>query len=301
MRPEKARPFCQALEKGDILFFSDLPFSLPKEHQDFLLAQKQTANAHRKNIAYKPHKDLLTNFVRADVSKQDRQMFLHIMRSFSYEVERFLGSFLSPYQSGLRLDYASFRPIEEKGRNLRRRARNDLLHMDAFSSRPVHGNRILRCYVNIHPEKPRKWITAERFGEIISLYRDAPICLSLQKRTSNQKRIFREMKRWARQLGLPLTLRSTYDEFMLRLHHLMKEDESYQKNSPKQYWSFPPGSCWIVFTDGIANATIEGRYALEQTCIISQEALIDPKSSPLAILEAFSNQSLVTSAFTRFR
>ena len=43
----------------------------------------------------------------------------------------------------------SYRPVEEATRKLRLKARNDLLHVDAFPTRPTNGWRILRCFVLI--------------------------------------------------------------------------------------------------------------------------------------------------------
>lgn len=300
-RPEAARKFCQALEKGDILFFPNIPFSFPQEDIAFLLAQKQTANTGRKNIAYKPHRDTITNLISADLTKEDKETFLKIMRNYSYNVEGFLGNFLSPYRAGWKLDYASFRPVQEKGRNLRKRARNDLLHVDAFPSRPVHGARILRFFTNINPEDPRKWITADTFSELMDRFKEEPFCQALKERTPTKKRISRTFKTLLWKLGIPLTLRSTYDEFMLQLHHFLKEEENYQKNCPKQYWDFPPNSCWAVFTDGLTHAALEGKYALEQTFLISNKALLEPKSAPVSILESFSHQTLIHQGFANLR
>jgi len=41
-----------------------------------------------------------------------------------------------------KVDYASFRSIEERGRELPLTKRNDLLHVDAFPTRPVYGDLI---------------------------------------------------------------------------------------------------------------------------------------------------------------
>ncbi len=140
--PEKARSMCQELEEGHILFFPQIPFAFPQEDREFLIHQKQMENASRKNIAYKPHRDMISNLASTDLTKREKETCLQIMRRYTYGVEEFLGSFLTPYKSRWKLDYASFRPMQEKGRNLRKRARNDLLHIDAFPSRPVHGARI---------------------------------------------------------------------------------------------------------------------------------------------------------------
>lgn len=129
--------FCEALEAGNILFFPKTPFPFPKDEIDFLLQQKQSGSASRKNIAYKPQADKITNH-----ESQDEARLLEIMRGYSQKATAFLGNLLEPYKDLWKLDYASFRPFQEKGRKLRTRARNDLLHVDSFPTRPMHGTRI---------------------------------------------------------------------------------------------------------------------------------------------------------------
>ena len=68
------------------------------------------------------------------------------------------------------MDYASFRPVEEEGRELPLRHRNDLLHLDAFPTRPTHGARILRAFTNLHPTKERVWATSEPFSALAERY-----------------------------------------------------------------------------------------------------------------------------------
>ncbi len=75
----------------------------------------------------------------------------------------FLSSFLAPYAGKWILDFASFRPFEEDGRDLPLHKRNDLLHVDAFPSRPTRGGRILRVFTNLNLSKPRVWQTTGPF------------------------------------------------------------------------------------------------------------------------------------------
>ena len=65
-----------------------------------------------------------------------------------------MASFLPRYAHDWKIDFASFRPIEEHGRKLGVRSRNDLIHIDYFPSRPSHGDRLLRIFTNINPERP---------------------------------------------------------------------------------------------------------------------------------------------------
>src|SRR5947209_25694 len=49
-------------------------------------------------------------------------------------------------------------------------AGNDLLHIDAFPSRPTGGARILRLFANINPVEPRVWMTSNTFPRLLERY-----------------------------------------------------------------------------------------------------------------------------------
>lgn len=283
---EQGSKWCEALEAGNILFFPKCPFPFPQEELDFLLSQRQTGASNRKNIAYKPQADRITNFVKS--SKAQHDQLLDIMRRYSQRTVKLLTTLLPPYASKWQLDYASFRPFQEKGRPLRTRARNDLLHVDSFPSRPMHGNRILRFFTNINPEESRHWMTTASFSELAAEFGGTER-LPFPKKAS----IGLHLLKWAKKLGLPLTLRSPYDTFMLSLHNYLKENEAFQHNCPKDYWEFPPHSCWAVFTDQVSHAATAGQYALEQTLIIPISALIDPETAPLRVLEKLTGKPLL--------
>jgi 3-deoxy-D-manno-oct-2-ulosonic acid (Kdo) hydroxylase len=72
----------------------------------------------------------------------------------------------------------------------------------------------------------------------------------------------------------------------------MKEDAVFQESCPKQRWEFPPCSTWIVFTDCVSHAVLEGQYALEQTFIVSRKAMVRPEKCPVAILERLAGHEL---------
>src|ERR1051325_7627570 len=68
----------------------------------------------------------------------------------------------------MNLAFAGFRALEEQGRELPLHKRNDLLHVDAFPTRPTHGGRILRVFTNLHHSKMRVWNVGEAFPELAS-------------------------------------------------------------------------------------------------------------------------------------
>ncbi len=273
---EHAHWHCDQLERGKVLFFSHVPFEFPERDREFLLSQKQTGSRFHKNISYRPAKDLMKG---VDENSPDREHMLTIMRNFSRNVTAFIAQFLAPYAGKMKLDFASFRPLEEQGRDLPLHKRNDLLHVDAFPSRPTHGARILRVFANINPSVGRVWNVGEPFHEFL------PKLMQVKKIGPSSSGIGRALTRMASKIGLPVPDRSPYDEFMLYLHDWLKENSDFQTNSPKQQLIFPPGSAWMVYTDGVPHAAMSGQYALEQTFIIPREALVSPQVSPCQVLE----------------
>ncbi len=280
---QRAEKLCEELEMGNIVFFPKCPFNFSKEKIDFLLQQKQTNKRNRKNIAYKPNLQKLSN---VQASHKDFGQFYEIMKEFSQSTTLFLSKLLTPYASSWKVDYASFRPFQEKGRKLRVRARNDLLHTDAFPSRPVHGQRILRFFININPNENRQWVTADHFEELMQKFggtKELPFPKPLEY--TLKANFARYCKKTANAFGLFMKQRSPYDHFMLKMHHFLKENQEFQNSCKKDYWDFPPGSCWMVFTDYLSHAALRGKYALEQTFFIPRDAQVNPEMSPLSILE----------------
>lgn len=284
--------YCEALEEGNILFFSKTPFVFPQSEIDFLLGQKQGGSKSRKNIAYKPQLDKITNHDAQDLVTA--QKLKEILSSYSQRVTRFLEVLLAPYAKEWKHDYASFRPFQEKGRKLRTRARNDLLHVDAFPTRPLHGARILRFFTNINPIEARHWITSKGFGELAKEFGgNKGVSFPPSYQPSLRGRLEKKMKEILRAAGIKIPLRSPYDHFMLQMHNFLKEKEDFQKNCPKDKWEFPPHSCWVVFTDQVSHAALAGQYALEQTFLVPQKALLYPDRSPLGVLERLSGRKMV--------
>ena len=290
--PDRALAWCRQLEEGNILFFPKTPIALPEDDVHFLLTLEQTSSGLHKNLAYKPSRDRVSG---ADVKGADpaaSERLHRILREYSQHVTSFLTGFLSPYQSRWQLDYGSFRPQEEQGRDLPLRRRNDLMHTDAFPTRPTHGARILRFFNNLHPTRTRDWITGEPFRMLAAQF--APEQIALPREPSTLARVTAKA---ACCLGLgraiPALKRSPYDDFMMRFHNFLKENQAYQAQGKRQAWSFPPGSSWMVYTDTVPHAVLAGQYALEQTYLVAPEAMIAPEHSPLAVLQSMTRERLV--------
>lgn len=289
-QPEHAREWCAQLEAGDILYFPQTPIAIPSDDLQFLLGQQQTDSSLHKNIAYKPNLDKLSGFDAKTANAQAVARLQGIMRQYSKSVAEFLAGFLSPYRANWQLDYASFRPQEEEGRDLPLRRRNDLLHTDAFPTRPTQGARILRFFNNIHPTRTRDWVISDPFGKIVKQFAPDEIAPKPDSFLS------KAAKSLGRGVGLgaviPSIKRSPYDDFMMRFHNFLKENARFQAECPKYPIQFPAGSSWMVYTDTVPHAVLAGQYALEQTFLVRHEALVTPESSPLAVLEEMAHSQL---------
>ena len=288
--PNQGRALCGELEAGNILFFPQTPFAFPEDDLKFLLTRKQTDASFHKNIAYRPAEDRITGLDKSAAGPEAERLRT-IVAGYSQRATRFLGELLPLYAGKWKLDFASYRPLEEKGRPARLRARNDLPHVDAFPTRPTNGDRILRLFTNINPAHDRVWITSQNF-DVVGPQFAKMIGVARQPSANPLAKVLRGI---ARAAHLPGANRSPYDDFMHRCHNAMKEDGEFQRDCPKKQWEFPPHSTWIVLTDFVSHAVLQGQYALEQTFIISRDAMVRPEMSPLRILESLVGYPLTKS------
>lgn len=272
---------CRQLEEGNVLYFPETPFEFPAEDVQFLLSQRQSSAAYRKNIAYRPEEDRVTGVASDNV---ESERLRQVLGNYSRQVTTFLTRALEPYAGRWRLDYASFRPLQEKGREIKQKRRNDLLHVDAFPTRPTRGDRILRFFTNINPEESRHWVVGRPFFESLDQWLEAgfPLPPCAEPVSSLLKR---RLSRLAHRAGMPVPDRTRYDSCMLDLHDFLKASESYQRNCEKEDLYFDPGSSWMVFTDLVPHAALSGRFALEQTFIVDRTSLLLPQRAPISVLE----------------
>jgi hypothetical protein len=287
----RARQCCAQLEEERILCFDRLPYVLFKEDQEFLLSQRQSGSRLHKNVSYRPSRDS----VRGAAGGAKEKARLHeIMRKYSQEVTRFLKQLLSPYAQEMALDYASYRPEEEEGRDLPVHKRNDLLHCDAFPTRPMNGHRILRCFTNINPTAPRIWNTTDGFSVLAEKYAAAAGLAGFAAKGSPRSHAM--VRSFKKAFGLKAVDHSAYDRFMLRFHDFLKENKDFQKICPKVRLEFPPGCTWICYTDSVPHAVLSGRYALEQTVIIPLTSMVTPDKAPIRVLERLAGKPLSRAA-----
>src|SRR5579884_2435197 len=215
--PNRENLYARTLEQGDILLFPNTPFELPQADCEFLRSISAVAAARHKNVAYKPALDRVSGFESGDTER-----LRAVFRSYSRSVAEFVGRILPTYRKNWKLDYASFRSEEEEGRELPWKKRNDLLHVDAFPSRPTNGGLILRVFTNVNPSAPRVWVTSDPFESLATAYAsDAGLGKLAANARSASGRLRRSIMRAVGPL-LRVPDRSPYDRFMLGFHDYLK-------------------------------------------------------------------------------
>jgi hypothetical protein len=288
-RTNPARRY-STLESGGILFFPETPI-LSAEDREFLLSVRQAGGGFHKNISYKPAYDKVAGFDRD--SPETGERLRTILRSYSAEITRFLDEMMPRYRAGRRMDYASFRPQEERGRDLPTKKRNDLLHVDAFPTRPTNGDLILRVFTNINPDQPRVWNISDPFEVVAEQYSaGAGLASIAAKSRSPLSRLGYMAATALHAVKLPVIPRTPYDRFMLGFHDYLKYNQAYQEGCRKYHFEFPPRATWMVFTDVVPHSVLSGQFALEQTYLIARSSLETPARAPASILERLANTAL---------
>lgn len=280
----------ERLERGEIVTFEPCPFALPAGRDLTFLMQQHLSGVVHKNISYNPATHAVSGF--AVQTPQHVGRLQNLLRDFSQRTCSFLATLLPQYAQAWQPDRASLRPEEEATRKLRLTARNDLLHFDAFPSRPTRGQRILRLYVNLNPTDERVWMTSDSFARVLEKYGQQVGLPSSETNT------------WVRRLGhgllglfQPTVLeRTEYDEFMLRLHHFLKSNDEFQEHSARKLWHFKPGTAWLLFSDTISHAELRGQYALEHSFFVAPETLAFPAESPPMLLQLACGISILPNA-----
>ena len=262
-----------ALESGAVLYFPHLAFRLADEEKRFLDAR--IADGKAKNISL----DHTSGKMQASsLSGEPAARLAAMIERFGNQAAGLVHDLL-PYRNVERAR-TSYRPVQVKGRSYSKISDDRLLHIDAFPSRPMQGRRILRFFANVAPSSSRNWHVGQPFEEFARRFlpRVGPHLPG---------------KSWLyEKLGVTRGKRSLYDELMLSLHDAGKLDADFQTNSPHQAVSFPPGSCWLVFTDQVLHAALGGEFALEQTFHLDVDQMKDPARAPIRVLERLSGRSL---------
>lgn len=266
------RQLCRWLEEGAVIYFPQSPFILSQADHEFLLKQEQDGNPTHKNISYRPMSKVLRGVPKENPETLERMKT--ILDDYKTQTTGLFQTLLTPYQRHWRYDYGSFRPLEEAGRKLRLRARNDLIHVDSFTTRWMNGDRIFRVFVNLNPSTQRVWRTGRPFSHLAEQFKDERCAYSSQENP---------LRKLLNSVGIKT--RPAYDRWMLDFHNFLKENEHFQAHCESDTWSFPAGSAWMTYTDCTSHSVLSGQYAIEQTYIIAKDAMVKPEASPIQVLE----------------
>ena len=277
-----------ALERGNIVQFPDCPIELPPAADLDFLRARMPELLSSKNISYHPEADRIFGIKGA---AEEVERAHQILKAHSGRVQAFLRKAMPNLTRDWQVGTSSFRPLQERGRNLSAHASNELVHVDAGAYGATHGDRILRFFVNVNPSEDRVWVSKgafpelyRRFGKDAGLANGAPLRL-------DEGLWDRFRTRASRALGAlipPARLldSSPYDRAMRRFHNFMKDTPSFQATTDNhREFRFKPFQAWMVFTDMVSHACVEGRYAFIDTFVIPLRSCRLPDMAPIQILQ----------------
>jgi hypothetical protein len=283
-----------ALEANRIVYFPACPVPLPDPGTLEFLRRELPSRLKLKNISYHPEAGKVSG-IEADEPTVKR--VTEVLRSHLDDVGSFLRRVTGDLTADARIGTCSFRPIEEKGRNLKPHASNELVHVDAGAYGATDGDRILRFFVNVNPECDRVWATKGAFQDMLGRYGtraglldDAGRLRVAITKGHGDRAVSAMIAGLARLNPLATVLdTSPYDRAMRRLHNYMKDDPGFRAD-PTGYQEirFPPLSSWMVFTDGVSHASLEGQFALVTTMIVRRARMRFPERAPFNALLARS-------------
>ncbi len=279
-----------ALEANRIVYFPSCPVPMPDQATLEFLRRELPSKLKLKNISYHPEAGKISG-IEADAATTLR--VTDLLRSHLNDVSSFLRRVTGDLTNDARIGTCSFRPIEEKGRNLKPHASNELVHVDAGAYGATNGDRILRFFVNVNPERDRVWATKGTFDEVLDRYgRKAGLLdeagrLAVSITKGGADRAFSAVVAGLARLNPLATVldSSPYDRAMRRLHNYMKDDAAFKNDlTGYQEIRFPPSTAWTVFTDGVSHASLEGQFALVTTMIVRRARMRWPDRAPFNAL-----------------
>ena len=277
---EGGERWAEALERGHIVQFARCPIPLPDAADQDFLRDGLSPFLRRKNVSWYPRADKLTGVqAPAEVALRARR----ILRDHSRRVRGFLEGAMPDFTRGWEPGTSSFRPLEEKGRALGAHASNELVHVDAGAYGATHGDRVLRFFVNLHPSRDRVWISKGSFAELLQKHGAEAGVFKGPLAPALPEKIYSGLLQAAGRV-FPMARvidSSPYDRRMRRFHNWMKDTPAFQQG-PSERFAFAPFSAWMVLTDGVSHACVEGQHALVDTFIVPLRNCKLP--SPYALL-----------------
>ncbi|MFV2031672.1 MAG: Kdo hydroxylase family protein [Gammaproteobacteria bacterium] len=287
LKPEE---LSDSLERGSIVFFPESPVPLPSEEDLSFIRLELPKLIRRKNISYHPEVGQIRG-----LDSEDAELVARVNRilvTVSDSISDFLQKSAPRLTDNWTVGTCSFRPIEEKGRNLKPHSSNELVHIDAGAYGATNGDRILRFFINVNPLEDRVWITKGNFPELFAAHGEranlgyanaGPRYLSRGPLDHLRTGLIKLLA-----TGIPVLKvldSSPYDRVMRKFHNYMKDTPSFQQEEHgHEEFRFPPFSAWMVFTDMVSHASLSGQYAFVHTSIVRTENCRIPDLAPINIL-----------------
>jgi hypothetical protein len=275
LAPLQHQQLALSLEAGKVLCFGKLPFVLSKQEQSFL--SPRWLSGKRKNISLDGNR-----VAGATGSAEQLAAMAAMIKRYSEQATGLVTRLFPQYQGQLLQARTSFRPGLVSDAPSSWRKDDSRLHVDAFPSRPNHGERILRVFTNVNPNGiARVWRVGEPFDAAARHFLPA-----ITRPLPGSAALLHALK-------ITKAVRSEYDHIMLQLHDRMKADLNYQHQAPQNEVRFLPGTTWICFSDQVLHAAMSGQFMFEQTVHLPIAAQYHPELSPLRTLEKLRGRSLV--------
>ena len=159
-----------SLEQGSIVFFPESPVALPSADDLEFIRQELPALLKLKNISYHPEAGKVRGLDTTDAAVSER--VTRILSRVSDDIAGFLKTAAPRLTDNWTVGTCSFRPIEERGRELSAHASNELVHIDAGAYGATNGDRILRFFINVNPGADRVWASKGNFTDLFRSHGD---------------------------------------------------------------------------------------------------------------------------------
>jgi len=291
-RLQKLQPdeLSDSLERGSVVFFPRSPVALPEAEDLEFFRQELPKRLKLKNISFHPEEGRTRGLDGDDAEMVERVN--RVLINVSNDIAAFLGKVAPRLTDNWTVGTCSFRPMQERGRNLSAHASNELIHVDAGAYGATHGDRILRFFINVNPVEDRVWATKGSFPELFAEhgeraelgYRNAgPEYLKTGPLDHLRSGLINLAAR-----GIPVLKvldSSPYDRAMRKFHNYMKDTPAFQQQQQgHQEFHFPSFSAWMVYTDMVSHACLSGQHAFIHTSLVRLENCHLPEMAPINIM-----------------
>ena len=281
-----------ALENGKIVCFPECPIDLPSAQDLEFLRQEMPNHLSSKNISFHPEADKIIG-IKGEREIVERAQA--ILKAQNVRVQEFLKRVIPLLTRDWLVGTASFRPLQEKGRDLPAHASNELVHVDAGAYGATHGDGIIRFFVNVNPVEDRVWVTKGAFQELYRRYGgEAGILPEKAANGGAMEEGALDRLRTSVSHGLSALVPSAkfldsspYDRAMRRFHNYMKDTPAFQSTTEgHREFRFKPFWAWMVFTDRVSHACLSGQHAFADTFVVRLGSCRLPEKAPINILKS---------------